>query len=1643
MDAYRTTADITPSSATWNQLDGHFDTSYVIDNRSTDPSTTGNTSTFDITALVKDWYQNGNNYGVTLMSQNETGGYRYVKYYSAHFPGVSQSQLPIVVISFLNQDGLEDYLSYHTAGSDTMGTVSVGDFNGNLIYTYDDISLSGEYMPLSIQHVYNHTKRTDANLAGTAMHYGPGFRLNLSQQIITITDTQLTSGGYCYKHIDADGTTHYFKLKSGTAGAVGSIYEKEMETTTTLTKTSLGYTLDYHGDLVYYFNASGQLSSISDTSNNKTMQLGYSSGRLTTVTDGAGRTATLTYNSGGYLIQITDPAGRTTNFSYSGIKLHRITEPDGSIVQFDYSTGSDSTQMVTKITDIDESYLAIEYYSNSPCRVKSITEYGSSGGAGGKLTWTYSGGETVITDRNGHCQTMLFDNTGHTVCIRDDAGNAYFGSYKNTDDNNKHSLSLSSELQGTVTNYLANHNFEKSSYSPWVLFKSSDGTGSLEASTAEKFSGSKSIKITSNSTAGYYGTEQTVTVPGCKGKDLTLSARLKLTNIVPSGSGCGLMLRAYYKNSSGTWTATTPATQETTCDWKQISTTFTVPSDAYSEEIFVGIILYHSSGTAYIDCVQLEIGCVANRYNLLENGYFRDAAGSTTASDWTGEDLSSSTDKVVTGRVGNGFTIYGNTDYTKGLVQTVPISGSAGDSYVYSAWGKATAIGPVDKDSGVLRDFGVLIRFIKPGGGSETVKTNFEAKTTGWQYLSGSAVAPCNYTSIQIVLCYYHQKNYAVFDDVQLFKEGFGDVLTYDSRGRVTKSTDCMGRATTYTYAFDNRPEIASITYPDGSTTTYTYDSAHRLLTQTDSNGKTATYEYDSDGNNKRVKMTASGVTLNSTLKTFSGGYVTQEKDPFNNTTSYSYDTSRGLLTSVTEPNSVVTSYAYNANNDLLTNLSKAGSSVSYSYSNRRLTSLTHSGGGNVTYSITYDQYGTRTAVKVGTQSLASYTYASYNGKLTRTTYGNSAYTEPVYDSYDRQIGIKQNGVLKYKWHYGTDGRIGLEEDLANNITWRYLYDRSGNLTSMVGSNGEVVTNTYNSSGKLIGRTVTAGGTTSTNTFTYNSNNKFLEGIAFTNGSLTYSYDVFERAGKTLKTSSNNNLDIGYTFRAGSASNTTSLIPETIRTAGNGWIADYKYTYDSRGNIETVQKKTTENGSYSQIARYTYDNLNQLVREDNAEANKSYTYTYDTGGNITSVKEYAYTTGNLGSATATRNYTYGDSNWKDKLTSYNGTTISYDAIGNPLSYRDGMSFTWQNGRELASVVKNNVTTTYTYDASGTRNSKTVGGTTTWYTLAGGQVQKATTGSNYTLYFYDESGSPISFRTVSGNTTADYYYIKNLQGDVVAICDAARNKVVEYTYDAWGKVLSTTGSMASSIGNSNPYRYRGYWFDSETGLYYLQSRYYDPQTGRFVNADSTISTGQGFLGYNMFVYCLNNPVNGSDPTGEWNWGGVIAGLGLVVGGLLAVATFGIGSAIIAAAIITTGAVMTYTAATDSAMVLDVSHSLQTQPTSYIKGGVSTIIDFKEDGGVYMYSHGGGGAGKSSGTSYSIGVVENLNKPEDYSKHFIDIYAGAKIGLDHCFNPTKKYTETTKAISVTFGNDFTCGIGYDYYSPPLIIKKWEVR
>ena len=270
-----------------------------------------------------------------------------------------------------------------------------------------------------------------------------------------------------------------------------------------------------------------------------------------------------------------------------------------------------------------------------------------------------------------------------------------------------------------------------------------------------------------------------------------------------------------------------------------------------------------------------------------------------------------------------------------------------------------------------------------------------------------------------------------------------------------------------------------------------------------------------------------------------------------------------------------------------------------------------------------------------------------------------------------------------------------------------------------------------------------------------------------------------------------------------------------------------------------------------------------MVWEKNAAAGKAWNYTYDNGGNILSRTEYTYSTnGTVSGSGTTTSYTYGDAEWGDLLTAYDGEEITYDGIGNPLSSR-GWTMSWQGGRQLSSMTKGSDTLSFAYNESGLRTSKTVNGVTHNYVWQGSKLAADITDA-YALYFhYDSSGDVIGFTRTANGADTEYFYVKNLQGDILKVITSTGTEAATYTYDAWGKLLTSTGDMAEI----NPLRYRGYYYDAETSLYYLQSRYYDPEVCRFINTDSFATTDiDGVLSANMFAYCENNPVINEDPTG---------------------------------------------------------------------------------------------------------------------------------------------------------------------------------
>ena len=214
------------------------------------------------------------------------------------------------------------------------------------------------------------------------------------------------------------------------------------------------------------------------------------------------------------------------------------------------------------------------------------------------------------------------------------------------------------------------------------------------------------------------------------------------------------------------------------------------------------------------------------------------------------------------------------------------------------------------------------------------------------------------------------------------------------------------------------------------------------------------------------------------------------------------------------------------------------------------------------------------------------------------------------------------------------------------------------------------------------------------------------------------------------------------------------------------------------------------------------------------------------------------------------------------MTSYDGKEITYDEIGNPLTYGD-WELAWERGRQLSHLDTGEHDISYKYNESGLRTEKTVDGVRTEYIWDGTQLIYENNGSRETMYYYDAAGQLIGF-VVNGST---YYYVRNVQGDIIKILDGNMEEVVEYKYDTWGRVIGMEGSdYGKWVGSLNPFRYRGYYYDDETGMYYLQSRYYNPDWGRFLNADTDLFANLKNNQHNIYAYCSNNPIAFSDPNG---------------------------------------------------------------------------------------------------------------------------------------------------------------------------------
>ena len=466
-----------------------------------------------------------------------------------------------------------------------------------------------------------------------------------------------------------------------------------------------------------------------------------------------------------------------------------------------------------------------------------------------------------------------------------------------------------------------------------------------------------------------------------------------------------------------------------------------------------------------------------------------------------------------------------------------------------------------------------------------------------------------------------------------------------------------------------------------------------------------------------------------------------------------------------------------------------------------------------------YDSTGNYVTSETNEQgSTTKYAYDA-NGNKTAVTDGNGNVTNYTYDTNGNVLSIK-NGTSGNDYSYTGSGSVS--KITHNGFSYSFNYDVFYNLVSTKIGNVAITSNTYDSNGNLA-KTTYANGDYFEYTYDDYGNISVITGETGKIAEMIYNKQGLVT--KAVDYSSGETSYYYYTF--------DGSLESEYRTSSDGSLTHYIIT-DSNGN--TVEK-TSVNGQTKTITTGTDKDGKSFVSNDGV-TNETST---DDFGRITQVR----TVRSDGKLVFNTDYEY--------------------ANGNPLSYRDGMSFEWENGRILKNINTSDKAIQMSYDSNGMRTQKTVDGVkTNYYYDSNKNLIALVKGNDTLLFYYDSDGSATSF---SYNGTM-YFYVKNLQGDVIRIIDLAGTEVASYVYDAWGNIKDTKGEP--TIREINPIRYRGYVYDTETSLYYLQSRYCDPFTGRFLNADDTHYIMFPSLMANLYTYCDNNAISNTDTNGKTAW-----------------------------------------------------------------------------------------------------------------------------------------------------------------------------
>jgi len=723
-----------------------------------------------------------------------------------------------------------------------------------------------------------------------------------------------------------------------------------------------------------------------------------------------------------------------------------------------------------------------------------------------------------------------------------------------------------------------------------------------------------------------------------------------------------------------------------------------------------------------------------------------------------------------------------------------------------------------------------------------------------------------------------------------------------DSVGNLSTVTDPLGHWTGYNYDSNGNvlaKKVALNAQGSLQTWNYAYNGFGEMLTATDPLGNTTTNTYDTNGNllTTTTPSPSSGVAGSKTSFTYdTKGELLTITDPKLNKSTIAYTTA-GLVSSITDAQSKVTQFRYDSRGNRTAVIDALNQQTTFSFDvMNRLTKITYPTSPATFTQFAYDYRGRKTSVTDPNGKVTQYAYDDAD-RLTSVADANNGVTQYGYDTENNLTSITDGNGNKTTFQYDAYGRV-TQTSFPSGWNETYSYDADNNLLSKTDRNSHIINYSYDYLNRLSQRQYPDSTSVS---YSYDLANRLTQ-VADPTGTYGFTYDNMNRltqtsttytfiSGKTFTTKIGYDANSNRTAMTDPQNNSTSYVYDTLNrltTLTYPARTNYTFSYDGLG-------RRTQLGRPNSVAtNYQYDTLSQLTSVLHQISSKSgtttldgATYIYDAAGNRTSktdkrtnvISTFSYDllyelTQVLQGTTTTESYSYdavgnrlsslGQSpyayNTSNQLTSYPGVTYTYDNNGNPLTKvasggTTGYSWDFENRLTAVTLPGSGGTVSFKYDPLGRRIRKVSPSGTTNYVYDGANVlEEVDTSGNVLARYVQSSGVDQPLAETRGSTTS--YYQADGLGSVTSLSNSSAALANTYAYDSFGKLTASTGTV------TNPYRYTGRDFDSETGLYYYRARYYDPNIGRLISEDPIRFKG----GVNFYAYVGNNPLNLTDPSG---------------------------------------------------------------------------------------------------------------------------------------------------------------------------------